>query len=247
MSAVSVGKKRAAPTRDVLTKKQKSIDDLDWIAQGEVDTSQNAEIMSIMRELVSNPGKIGRVKVACFGAGDDFISASERKKLFFHNTYIYLTKVPKEWLREVLFPLLSPALTAKVAVSIRKVDKESDYKILFMALGSHGQQKLMSHHKETFKTLALERHLAMNKLLLSLKWSSDFAIDWNLSGIYILSPEMPSDCETAKEHSFTHIVCRALAGDTEAKVLLQSISSPSFPKSLFRAMLVQTLMFDVLV
>lgn len=205
------GLKRAATSAQLAAKRRAVHDEYQALAQTEAEQAHNQQIMEVVRQLTTNPDKLGAVMLALRTTADAD-AAEERKKMQFPKTYVYLYKVPKEWLVNHTLPAISERLTPALLNKLCKADRRVDLKLLNMATGSGDKAKIWSYYKASFDDLATKHHCdRMNSVLSRITWDSDHKISWHTCGLYTLIPETATTSENDAA-VFTGVRCNALTG-----------------------------------
>lgn len=176
------GLKRLATQAQLAAKRRAVHDEYQALAQSEAEQAVNQQIMEIVRQLTASPDRIGAVMMALRNSSDAD-AAEERKKQFFPKTYIYLYKVPKEWIVNHTLPSLCQRLTPQVVNHLWKADRRIDLKLLSMATGSTEKAKISSYNKDMFDDIATKHHNSiMNRVLDRVSWDADHKVDWQSCG-----------------------------------------------------------------
>lgn len=108
-SIVKMGRgfKRATSSSQIAAKRRAVHDEYEALAQTEAEHAVNQQIMDVMRQLTARPDKIGAVLLALRG-NSEADGAEERRKICFPKTYVYLYKVPKEWIVNIATTVRAP-------------------------------------------------------------------------------------------------------------------------------------------
>ena len=208
ISGVSnVGRKRKTAAADMATKKQALGDSFAAIAAEDEEKEELGDIMGLVKSLLAKPEKIKAALVAATGTAHQ----QQQVQQTFPSTYIYISRIPKEWLTKSTLPKMCQRLTPEVLASLCKQERRVDQKLLVMGGGHSLQTKIWSHHKGVFDDKVVAYHTgAMNSILDTVEWDDDtFSINWQLSGLFIFMPPKPANV-LAKDHIYTHIRCKVL-------------------------------------
>ena len=182
--------KRTASLRVVQAKRAKI--NADWASLSvESETLEQQHMISeIVHMLQMTPEQIK----GCWQAvkGNTFVKAPDFEQNF-PETYVYLTKVPKYFLKE-WFVVLAPALGSKLD-NVDKIDKFAYLKIMYRSFLVESSYKFPSKVKSEFKTIMMERYVKAGSQLGLLAITDDHRIAWETCGVYKLLPERPADKE----------------------------------------------------
>ena len=215
MSLISKNSRRDATATQLSGKKRRLALEMQSLVDEEEKTSMYLDLSYIMQNLLENPHKIKTIKMTLNGPTVKQARATMTKDESISPTYIYLPKIPKSHLITSTLPGICPKLTPEILKQLCSQDLRVDLKLLFMALGAHGGQKIMCHHKDTFDSICKDRARIMNNVLEKITWSTEGDIDWPKVGMYRLLPEVPEGDDPA-EHKFLQAECLALP-DSESK------------------------------
>ena len=164
----------------------------------ELEVEQN--LIKIIDLLQDEPAKIKGCLQAC--KGNFFLKESSPEDSF-PDTYTYLPKVPKYFLKEWL-PTMAPNLKA-VVNELDKTDKFAFTKLLYRGFLLESHYKFPTHNKKDFKTILEGRHKKYNEPLAKIRFDSEFNIQWDKCGCYTLLPECPPD-KDIKEWTYTDML-----------------------------------------
>jgi len=194
-------KRRTSSLRVVSAKRAKINADWASLAKENDSLEQEHMISEIVHMLQQTPEQIK----GCWQAvkGNTFAKVADEES-HFPDTYVYLTKVPKYFLRE-WFIALVPDLKANIA-SIDKVDKFAYLKIMYRIFLVESNTKFPSHVKNDFKEIMEARYAKAGKQLTKLAVSEDRRIAWETCGVYQLLPACPHDKTTKEAKGWEHNV-----------------------------------------
>jgi len=192
--------KRTASLRIVEAKRAKINADWASLAQESESLEQEHMISEIVHMLQVTPEQIK----GCWQAvkGNTFVKAPDHEQ-HFPDTYVYLTKVPKYFLR-VWFAELAPGLGSEME-NVDKVDKFAYLKIMYRIFLVESNYRFPSKVKDEFKRQMEERYDATGKQLEKLVITADHRIAWETCGVYKLLPVCPENIENKHNWEYTSI------------------------------------------
>ena len=221
MSAAS--NRKATSLRGLANKRQKLGLNMQQIQQAEQQGALTADILAIITELTTNPHKIANAKTAILS---DMFEEQLVDETHFVSTYIYVPKIPKDWLVNHTLPAMSAKLNLTNLKMLAKVDRRVDQKLLFFGAGIGNAQKPVNHNKLLSDQAMTKRTHQLNNPLGKLEWDNATGqISWATGGVYRPMPPWTDSADhEQKDHTYTHVECIYLLGD-EAKALPHTIYS----------------------
>jgi hypothetical protein len=211
-SATPPTSRRAPSMRALVGKRQKVTHQIQQIHQAEKQGALMTDMLAIITELTTHPHKIANAKIAIMS--DMFDDAKETTQEKFVHTYIYLPKVPKEWLIANTIPAMSNSkLTEPILKQLCKADRRVDQKILYYATATTPAQKIVNHTRTKFDEAMVARTMRLGNPLDSLAWEPEsMVVDWSRTGVFKLVPPWDGSADK-KDWVHTHIECVYLQGD----------------------------------
>lgn len=207
---MSAASNRKPPSlRTLANKRQKVGLNMQQIQQAEQQGALTADILAIITELTTNPHKIANAKTAILS---DMFEEQLVDETHFVSTYIYVPKIPKDWLLNHTLPATSAKLYFTNLKMLAKVDRRVDQKLLCFGAGIVNTQKIVNHNKLLRDQAMTKRTHELNNPLGKLGW--DGQISWATSGVYrLMPPWIDSADHEQKDHTYTHVECTYLLGD----------------------------------
>jgi hypothetical protein len=204
--------------RTLHPKRQKVGLNMQQIQKAEQQGAMTADILAIITELTARPHKIANAKIAILS---DMFEESPVDDTQFVATYIYVPKIPKEWLVHHTLPAMHARMDHETLKLLAKSDRRVDQKLLFFGAGISPNQKIVNHTKQLFDQAMVKRTHELNDPLAKLEWDNETGqVSWAKSGVYQLRPQWVDDADKEqKDHTYTHVECIYLKG-AEAKALL---------------------------
>ena len=152
MSLISKNSRRDATATQLSGKTRRLALEMQSLVDEKEKTSMYLDLSYIMQNLLEKPHKIKTIKMTLSGPTVKQASATMIKDESISPTYICLPKVPKSHLIASTLPSICPKLTPEILKQLCSQDLRVDLKLLFMALGADGGQKIMCHHNATTRT-----------------------------------------------------------------------------------------------
>ena len=130
-------KRGSLSLQSLALKKQKIADECAQIAHIEEEKNAGKLLGDLISKLVGKPELIKK----CITHVDNLVAGKVTSADCFPDTYIYVSKVPKDWSVATLLPTLSPALTPAKLQLASTVDKRVDQKLHYLGLAIDSKQK----------------------------------------------------------------------------------------------------------
>lgn len=149
---------------------------------------------------------------------EGFFDDSGADRLMLHESYTYLTKVPK-YVEIQNLEQMDSRFTREVLRRLSKPDNRVVKRLHSLATLTDPTMRIPSHDLHIFKAWALWRHRDGKEKLKAVQWDASYNIDWQSCGVFSLKPAFEQrgadeDDEAfarrRKEHQYTHLAFETL-------------------------------------
>eukprot|EP00403_Amphidinium_massartii_P015511 CAMPEP_0178414506 /NCGR_PEP_ID=MMETSP0689_2-20121128/23070_1 /TAXON_ID=160604 /ORGANISM="Amphidinium massartii, Strain CS-259" /LENGTH=363 /DNA_ID=CAMNT_0020035795 /DNA_START=78 /DNA_END=1169 /DNA_ORIENTATION=+ len=207
------GIKRKASAREMAAREAKTNDAIAAEEAAKEEEQLQEWIKEIGQELQKNKAKVKRAHyLVC--KSDNCLPKqataqnTEPKEAEFSAVYQHAKNVPPGFLHNKVLSKFVPALTPDIMKKLLEKDKKVDEKMLQATLVIGSLHPFGPRLPSEWLRCYSGRNERRSKPCFDLKWSEDFEVMWQETGLYRMSPPVPRGAteDQKKEHRFTEIV-----------------------------------------